>query len=273
MISIRTFCLGLFIFFTQISDAATLVLLDVGEGQAVLLKDGADAILVDTGHAGAATTVLQALAKYEVKSLKAIVLTHLHADHASGWFRLHEAFPDAPVFYTGHIVTPLELDDISRWVYEAIIEEPNYREIQLGDSITVGRCIANVIWPKDPYGPDLNANALVLEVTCGGAKALLMADANRDVEQELLRNGAINDQIGLLVVGHHGAADATSIALLAKIEPEQSVISVNADNLRGYPSPKVINNLKAIGSNVLRTDVHGDLCFHAEPGGAWRTCK
>ena len=273
MIRLKTYILCFFIFLPKISQAATLVVLDVGEGQAVLLKDGADAILVDTGHPGAASTVLDSLAAYEVKALKAIVLTHLHPDHTGGWFRIHEAFPDTPTFYSGHKVPPLALDDVSRWVFDAVISHPNYREISMGDSISVGDCNIDVIWPKNPNGPDLNANSLVLAVDCVGSTALLMADANTVVEKELLQNGAVKDKLGLLVVGHHGAADATSVAFLAKIKPRQSAISVDADNLRGYPSPMVIEALQVIGSNVLRTDLHGDLCFQTASDLEWRLCK
>jgi len=270
---LKTYSIWLLIFFTKISQAAMLVVLDVGEGQAVLLKDGADAILVDTGHLGAAPTVVESLAEYEVKALKAIVLTHLHPDHASGWFRIHEAFPDTHTLYSGHKVPPLALDDLSRWVFDAVISHPKYREISMGDSISVGHCNIDVIWPKNPNGPDLNANSLVLAVDCLGSTALLMADANTDVEKELLNNGAVKDKLGLLVVGHHGADDATSVAFLAKIKPKHGAISVNANNLRGYPSPKVIEALQVIGTNVLRTDLHGELCFQTAPDLEWRLCK
>lgn len=255
------FFLGIFVFLTQIAQAARLVVLDVGEGQAILFQDGKDAILVDTGSAGAAPTVLDALVKYEVKTLKAIVLTHLHPDHASGWFRLHEAFPDTPTFYSGHRIPPLALDDVSRWVFEAITSEPNYREIGMGDSISVGRCKIDVIWPINPDGPDLNANSMVLAVDCGSATALLMADVNTDVERELLQKGMVNGKTDLLVLGHHGASDATSLEFRAKILPKYSAISVNENNLRGYPAESVIQALQQLGSNVLRTDRHGELCF------------
>ena len=273
MIRTKTYLFGFLICLCQLCQAATLVVLDVGEGQSVLLKDGADAILVDTGHAGAATSVLRALEKYKVKELKAIVLTHLHPDHSSGWFRLHEAFPDAITFYSGHKVAPLALDDVSRWVFEAITNLPNYLEIRMGDSIPVGRCTVDVMWPKDPSGPNLNANSLVLEVGCSGAAALLMADANTTVEQELLRIGALNKNIELLIVGHHGASDASSEIFLGTLRPEQSAISVNKNNLRGYPAARVITSLQESGSKVLRTDRDGDLCFQVSDRNLWVPCR
>ena len=269
---LKTYFLWLLIFFTRISQAATLVVLDVGEGQAVLLKDGEDAILVDTGHAGAAPAVLESLAKYDVTALKAIVLTHLHPDHASGWFRVHEAFPKTPTFYSGHRIPPLALDDVSRWVFDAITSDSNYREIKMGDSISVGRCTADIIWPKDPSGLNLNANSMVLAVTCGGATALLMADANADVERTLLQKGKVSENVGILVVGHHGASDATSMAFLAKTRPKYSVISVNKNNIRGYPADTTIKSLEESGSTIFRTDHHGEICFQMGEGGLKIPC-
>ena len=272
MIRARTFLLGVLICLSQISYAATLVVLDVGEGQSVLLKDGADAILVDTGHAGAATSVLKALEKYKVTELKAIVLTHLHPDHVSGWFRLHEAFPDAATFYSGHKVAPFALDDVSRWVFEAITNLPNYLEIGMGDSIPVGRCTVDVIWPEDPNGLDLNYNSLVLSIDCDGTTALLMADANRSVEEHLISGGYVDKGANLLVVGHHGAADATSPKFISKIRPEFAAISVNAENIRGYPAESSLAALMKMGTKIFRTDLNGDLCFHATTLNQWQPC-
>lgn len=270
---VRCYFIVIYLFVIEIGHAAQLVVIDVGEGQAVLLKDGAEAILVDAGHVGASLKVIQALEKYDVDSLKGIIITHLHADHASGWFRLHEAFPNAQTFYSGHKVEPRVLDDVSRWVFDTMSSLTTYREVGAGDSIPVGNCQISVIWPEDPSGIDLNANSLTLQVNCGAAKALLMADANTHVEHQLLSNGAISGPIGLLVVGHHGASDATSKELLSEINPKFSAISVNADNLRGYPSSRVTDALQDIGSNILRTDIHGDLCFHVSSRKTWEVCK
>ena len=55
--------------------------LDVGQGDAILITDGASSALVDTGPDGA---VVEALARNNVFHLDVVVLTHLHADHAGG---------------------------------------------------------------------------------------------------------------------------------------------------------------------------------------------
>lgn len=268
---LKTYFLWLLIFFIKISQAATLVVLDVGEGQSVLLKDGADAILVDTGHAGAAPAVLESLAKYDVTALKAIVLTHLHPDHASGWFRLHEAYPSSHTVYSTHKVSPNALDDMSRWVLEAISSQPNSRQIQRGEVINVGACKIRALWPPGSYyDSNLNANSLVLAVECGIATALLMGDANADVESQLMQMGAFSKPVDLLVVGHHGAADASSPPFLNAVRPTYGAISVNANNFRGYPSFSTIEKLSNIGSQVLQTSREGHLCFQTGLDSPWK---
>ena len=60
---------------------ARVCVLDVGQGDAILVADGSTAVLVDTGPD---EKVSQALARQGIIHLDAIVLTHLHDDHVGG---------------------------------------------------------------------------------------------------------------------------------------------------------------------------------------------
>lgn len=101
-----------------------LIVLDVGEGQSILLQRGRHGVLIDTGHAGKARYVLQQLQTYGVSQLDYLVLTHLHPDHASGYFRIREAFPNTPVLVHNYSFTNEKVPDMSRWVAEALASDP-----------------------------------------------------------------------------------------------------------------------------------------------------
>ncbi|HKJ64944.1 MAG TPA: hypothetical protein VJ969_06055, partial [Desulfopila sp.] len=72
--------------------------------------------------------------------------------------------------------------------------------------------------------------------------------------------------VEVLVVGHHGAADATSSALLDRVSPVHAVVSVNADNLRGYPDAFVMKKLLEAGAQVHQVWLKGDFVYRATTG-------
>src|SRR5690625_2696074 len=78
-----------------------LIVLDVGEGQAVLLTHGHHGLLVDSGRTGMGRRILERLRHYGIRALDTVVYTHLHPDHAGSWFRIHEAFPKVRVIENG----------------------------------------------------------------------------------------------------------------------------------------------------------------------------
>ena len=238
-----------------------LRVLDVGEGQAVLLQHGEHGILVDTGHAGQAPQVLSAIDDSGIRRLDMLILSHLHPDHASGYFRLREAWPDTPVLDAQH---PLPADispDMVRWVNEALSADPLRRRLAAGDTLPWGDVRIEVLWPAVFTSDNLNRHSLVLHIRHGERSALLMGDAGKEVERELLQQGK-KLTADVLIVGHHGASDAGDPAFLAAVQPAWSVISVNHNNLRGYPGADTLQRLRTAGGQVLRTDEDGDICLY-----------
>jgi competence protein ComEC len=233
-------------------------LLDVGEGQAVLLSNGQDGVLIDTGHAGQAAKLLEKLSAYGVRRLAFVVLTHLHPDHASGLFRLREAFPRVPVLTS---CQPLPADvtpDMTRWVYEYLQGDAYHECVRAGDLRRFADFSLRVLWPSGFENHQLNHHSLVLHLHNERKNILLMGDAGTAAEKQLLQQQVL-PRVHTLVVGHHGAADASSEGLLSHIRPKQAVISVNRANIRGYPHPHVLQRLKARGIPLRRTDRHGDI--------------
>jgi len=237
-----------------------LVVLDVGEGQAVLLQREEHGVLVDTGHAGMARHVLERLAALGVQRLDYLFLTHLHPDHASGYFRIREAFPDTPVVYNFHPLPRHVRPDMVRWVDEALSQDEQRIKMAAGDVIQWRGAAIEALWPETFTGHNLNRHSLVLQVRYGKHRALLMGDADKPVERQLLQRGRVGP-VELLVVGHHGAADSGDEEFLARTQPRYSAISVNKDNIRGYPAAETLALLRRHSGKVLRTDRDGEVCF------------
>ncbi len=245
-------------------DLLRCVVLDVGEGQAVLLQRDSSAILVDTGHFGQAANLRRSLGRYGVKKVEAVILTHLHADHATGVFAIMDRYPEAVVYESGHRLPFHPLMDGYRWVAEKLDSGSWERRIVSQGERIVWRGVGiHILWPSQPKGEDLNASSLVLEVNYGEHTILIMGDVNRRVEAELLAQRRLPENIEVLVVGHHGAADGTSSALLDRVSPAHAVVSINADNLRGYPDAAVMEKLDKAEAQVHEVWSKGDFVYPA----------
>ncbi|PLX91195.1 MAG: hypothetical protein C0619_07845 [Desulfuromonas sp.] len=234
--------------------------LDVGEGQSVLLQQNSRAVLIDTGHAGVAGQLVARLQKLQVKNLDYLVLTHLHPDHASGLFRVREAWPQAVVADPCYPVTGSTLPDMVRWVDQALQQVPDRRCLAAGDSINWGEVSLAILWPlsRPADGAGVNQSSLVLEIRYADKSVLIMGDAGERAEQYLLSRELLRP-VDVLVVGHHGADDATGAKFLRVIQPKKAIISTNKENSRGYPSPRVIKRLEAQGIEVYKTYESGEI--------------
>lgn len=247
--------------------------LDVGEGQAILLQHGERGVLIDTGHAGMTAKLLEQLESAGVRRLDYLILTHLHPDHASGYFRVREAFPQSVVLDSYLPQAYARKPDMVRWVAETLAEDERRRRIRGGDNVRWEGLELRVLWPAEEPGPDLNRDSLVVEVVDGRPRALLMGDVGMDVERQLLERQQLQQGYELLVAGHHGSSATANQAFLAHVAPGFSVISINADNVRGYPSSDVVARLQLHSREaLLKTYQHGAICLQWQGRDAMMRC-
>lgn len=231
---------------------ARVVVLDVGQGDAILVTDGAAAVLVDTGPGDA---VVRALARANVFHLDAVVLTHLHADHAGG---LEDVLSAVPV---GRVVVP-EATVLSELPAGCAVEEVGY-----GDALGAGRFSLEVVSPVEPAGGEGNEGSLELLLSFDdGGRALtglLAADAEVEETSAAVARGDVGD-IDFLKVGHHGSEASLDAATAEALAPEVSVASAGEGNSYGHPDPACVEVLEGAGSVFLCTIWAGDVTV--EPG-------
>ena len=87
---------------------------------------------------------------------------------------------------------------------------------------------------------------------------MFTGDGEISAEKELIENN-INFDCDILKVSHHGSETATSKEFLDICTPNFSLISVGQKNSYGHPDKKVLNRIKAVKSEIYRTDYHGDI--------------
>ncbi|HEX8752671.1 MAG TPA: ComEC/Rec2 family competence protein [Solirubrobacterales bacterium] len=222
--------------------------LDVGQGDAILLQPAAAAaVLVDGGPHG--DDLARMLGDAGVERLGAVVATHDQADHVGGLEDLFGQLPAARLIYArlGR--------DLLR---EAIAAGARPQPVAAGQVVRSGSLRLEVLWPPPallagplPPGSDPNQLALVLLARWHRFTMLLTADA--EAASVPIDPGPVD----VLKVAHHGSEDAGLAGLLARARPRLAVISVGADNPYGHPSPSTLATLAGHRVRTLRTDRDG----------------
>lgn len=242
----------------RLSLAADLAVtfLDVGEGEAILVQNGKYVALVDAGNPMTGANVVSALDKMGIEALDAVIITHPHSDHMGGIFQILPRVPIGQRYDNGQDLG--RGGDIMRW-YGEYFRAGSYQSLAKGQKLKMEDARVEVLNAAQP-GRSLNQNSVVLRLTHGNVTILLMGDVDTSVEQVLLASEA-DLSADLLKPGHHGASDASSAEFLKAVNPRYAVISINENNLRGYPAAEVLQRLAAEGAIVSATYNEGDITF------------
>jgi len=239
--------------------------LDVGEGDSILVEaPTGETLLIDTGNFISGFKVSQYLKEKNIQRLEHLIFTHPHLDHIGGAFLMVQEFSVKDIYDNGE---NLPKQDIYRWYEQLVRQRAGYRVLSGGDELSVGEFELEILWPARPFVfSDFNVNSLVIMIKYNDFRCLLMADATDQIEKTLLKTGR-DFKAEVLKVGHHGAGDASGIEFLQAVSPKIAVISVDRDNIRGYPSAETLERLKKSGSKILRTDQSGTILLTVDRKG------
>lgn len=236
-------------------DNYRVTVLDVGQGQCILLQSGNRYYLVDCGGDNAklaADQTANLLLSQGVTRLDGVILSHYDKDHAGGVeylsTRIHVKnfyLPDIPDDGTiRKTLTDRYLDRI-HWITANTEIRHNETKISL--------------YPADTDAKG-NESCLCVLFQIKNCDILITGDRGATGERALMTKTEL-PKLELLVVGHHGSKNSTSFDLLEKTEPHRAVICVGEDNYHGHPSKEVLVRLRLFGTEVYRTDIHGTILF------------
>lgn len=244
-------CLALLLSWWEPLEAGCrMTVLDVGQGQAVLLQSEGKTFLVDCGgdsDTQTADLIAATLLSQGIRKLDGIILTHYDRDHAGALPNLLTRIP------TKLLLLP---DTVNAVDYSLEEGETCY----IRDAVQIDYEATRITVYGPVFSGDGNENSMCVLFEGENCAILITADRSAFGERLLLRKAALPD-VDVLIAGHHGSADSTSRELLEAVKPETVIISVGEGNVYGHPAPSLLQRLQDFGCSVYRTDLHGTVVY------------
>lgn len=230
-----------------------LFAVNVGKGDALLLRTGDYTCLIDTGKSDAADQLEQALKYCQVDALDAVFITHTDKDHAGGLKKLRKSGVEIRSIYASRYHP--ETSEKKHQALEAADKldlEVNWLsagdEVALKDTGAVLRVLAPI---REIPGSE-NDNSLVMMLDSPDGRILLTGDMEYLEEMDLINSGA-DLKCDVLKVPNHGDGDACSPALIAACAPQLALISTDSEEKSDTPDAGVVANLERSGCGVYVT--------------------
>lgn len=227
--------------------------LDVGQGNALVVRTQHHVLVYDTGPISAGERVVLPWLAHQGLQPNRVIVSHSDSDHSGGVYAVLDQFPGAQVW-----ASVPQGSDI-------------HRSLQARASAGVFACKAPLAWtwdgvvfeimhpaeaPSEGMGIKPNASSCVLRVTRQaseqGVSVLLTADI--EMAQEALLTAVWQSRrlppLDVLLVPHHGSATSSSLPFLKSLAPRMAWVQAGVGNLYGHPVPSVMQRYRDLGIAV-----------------------
>ncbi len=254
----RYFCVGmigllvalLLSWVQPLTENYRMTVLDVGQGQCILLQSEGKTYMVDCGGDNSkkvADLAAETLLSQGVTKLDGLILSHWDLDHVGAAQYFLQRIPADTLF----LPQVFAEKDFS-------LPENRYQTVNTVRQdicLTFGEAKLWIFAGESAQSS--NESSLCVLFQRENCDILITGDRPAEGELALLQKGL--PELSVLVAGHHGAASSTSGFFLDAVKPQVVVISVGKENRFGHPAQEVLARLKALGCTVYRTDEMGTI--------------
>lgn len=254
-------------------------MLDIGQGDAVLIQTGAKNILIDTGDdkyyedgkkGKENTQLLTELQKLKIDHIDTLVMTHAHADHIGKADKVIAQYGVKELVYNG-------IPSTSKYFINALkaakANGTQQVKVKAGDVLDFGNGVSfEIVSPsqslidedtaaiKAKKKVDVNNESVVGRLTFGNFAMLFTGDAEGPVEKDMVASYGKKLKCQVLKAGHHGSKTSSTAEFLKLVQPESVVMSLGVNNQYGHPHEALLKRLQKQGvKNIYRTDANGTI--------------
>lgn len=253
--------LGFHYYLPSIYQKDFIKMIDVGQGDSLLIYSKGKSSLIDTGgkvayDANESSTItkystIPLLKSLGIRKLNYLFLTHGDKDHAGEAIYLEKNFQ----------VDNIYLNLGQQQILEQNIrkEIPRTKQVRQEEIFQTGNF---TLYQINKKWEDENAGSSVFYVTHPNLTVLLMADATTKTEAYLQKN--YNLKVDIVKIGHHGSNTSTSLSFLKKTKPRLALISVGENNRYHHPSKEVLDRLSKQNIPYLQTKTSGTITIYPQ---------
>ena len=258
-----------------------ITMLDVGQGDAILLEDDKRKVMIDVGDNkkdklgyGGRTALKMALGKAgvheNVDRINTVIITHHHGDHLgnmqwmAGKYKVSNIYDNA---------MPNEKNAVSNWLNKELrAGHYHNRVLKAGDRVDFGKgYYLDVLAPGDFLSKEdlkrFNNTSIVMMLHYGKFTMLFTGDAEAPVEDYLQQKYGSQLKADVLKVGHHGSKSSSIYKFISKVKPKYALISCGNKQIYNHPNKNVVGSLQHLGAKVLTTYDHGNLTVTTDGKG------
>ncbi len=257
------------LFYYQLSPIGYVLMLDVGQGDSIVIKEPYNnaVSMIDTGGQlkwgveeewqkreneftigeNITTPSLQALG---ISTIEHLYLTHADIDHTGEIQNIGENLQINTILSTRATL-------VEEQVAQQLLALPDSKIVELEPPDVLKQLINEwlILYPTNSNVTN-NNQSLVLYVKLGKDDWLFTGDLEVEGERELIQKfpGLRAD---FLKIGHHGSLTSTSEAFIEHINPQYALISVGENNSFGHPTKEVVDRLDTKNIKRLSTAESG----------------
>ena len=255
------------LFTAQVKDKITITMLDVGQGDGLVIRgpegktyfmDGGSSDVKKVGE----YRIEPYLLSQGIGSLDYVFASHGDQDHISGIRELVQRQKTGVTIKRLVLPTQTVWDDALKELAEMAEKEgiPVFT-MEKGQCLTEGKLSLTCIQPgKGEMEETGNSASLVLALRYGDFDMLFTGDVEGEGEKRLVDHlqGEYSECVwDVLKTAHHGSGNSTTEEFLKTAAPQYAFISAGKNNSYGHPHKETLERLKDAGAIVYSTQEEG----------------
>lgn len=242
-----------------------ITFIDVGQGDSILIKTPNNHYgIIDGGPNNDLVNKIEDLLPPNQRYIDFILVTHPDKDHINGFIELIESYSIGTIF-----INKYNKDSSTLGELENLIKKYNIQNFSLNEStdFEIDSVSFDIIWPSvdmEVYNfYDFNETSVSAHIKFNGFDFVTMGDLSSNFESQAISKiqPSLLQDVELFKASHHGSRFSGNLELFNLLTPEYTVFSSGINNTYGHPSSEVISNATQVNSEIIRTDIDGNIKF------------